>query len=70
MQHKKILGAKNIRHPLERSNVRLMRSSACSKYLMKSRPRGRFTLAAEYKVPVTRELEDALIKNTAVWRVP
>ncbi len=33
-------------------------------------PRGRFTLAAEYKVPVTRELEDALIKNTAVWRVP
>lgn len=31
-------------------------------------PRGRFTLAAEYQVPVTRELEDSLIKKTAVWR--
>ena len=32
-------------------------------------PKGRFTLAAEYLVAVTRELEDALIKRTAVWRV-
>ena len=32
-------------------------------------PRGRFTLAAEYLVPVTRELEDSLIKKTAVWRL-
>lgn len=32
-------------------------------------PKGRFELAAEYKVPVTRELEDALIKRTAVWRL-
>ena len=32
-------------------------------------PKGRFALAAEYKVPVTRELEDATIKNTAVWRL-
>ena len=32
-------------------------------------PKGRFTLAAEYQVAVTRELEDALIKKTAVWRV-
>ena len=32
-------------------------------------PRGRFTLAAEYQVPVTRELEDSLIKKTAVWRL-
>ena len=30
-------------------------------------PRNRFTLAAEYQVPVTRELEDAEIKRTAVW---
>ena len=30
-------------------------------------PAGRFTLAAEYQVPVTRELEDAEIKRTAVW---
>jgi len=30
-------------------------------------PRGRFALAAEYQVPVTRELEDAEIKRTAVW---
>lgn len=30
-------------------------------------PKGRFELAARYDVPVTRELEDALIKNTAVW---
>jgi predicted nicotinamide N-methyase len=33
-------------------------------------PKGRFDLAAEYQVPVTRELEDALIKKTAVWRMP
>lgn len=33
-------------------------------------PKGRFELAAEYEVPVTRELEDALIKRTAVWRMP
>ncbi|MBX9924783.1 MAG: 50S ribosomal protein L11 methyltransferase [Hyphomicrobiaceae bacterium] len=32
-------------------------------------PKGRFALAAEYQVPVTRELEDAEIKRTAVWRV-
>jgi predicted nicotinamide N-methyase len=32
-------------------------------------PGGRFTLAAEYQVAVTRELEDALIKRTAVWRL-
>ena len=32
-------------------------------------PKGRFMLAAEYEVTVTRELEDALIKKTAVWRV-
>lgn len=31
-------------------------------------PRGRFQQAAEYRVPVTRELEDAEIKRTAVWR--
>ena len=32
-------------------------------------PKGRFTLAAQYQVPVTRELEDSLVKTTAVWRV-
>jgi predicted nicotinamide N-methyase len=32
-------------------------------------PRGRFELLAEYGVPVTRELEDAEIKRTAVWRL-
>jgi predicted nicotinamide N-methyase len=31
-------------------------------------PRGRFTCVAEYQVPVTRELEDAEIKHTSVWR--
>ena len=31
-------------------------------------PRDRFVLAEAYQVPVTRELEDATIKNTAVWR--
>ncbi len=31
-------------------------------------PRGRFQQLAEYKVPVTRELEDAEIKRTAVWQ--
>lgn len=31
-------------------------------------PKGRFEPAAEYRVPVTRELEDAEIKQTAVWR--
>lgn len=31
-------------------------------------PRGRFEQAAEYRVPVTRELEDSEIKRTAVWR--
>jgi len=30
-------------------------------------PRHRFRLLAEYQVPVTRELEDAEIKQTAVW---
>lgn len=32
-------------------------------------PKGRFTSAAEYRVPVTRELEDAEIKRTCVWRL-
>ena len=32
-------------------------------------PAGRFALAAEYQVPVTRELEDAEIKRTSVWRL-
>jgi predicted nicotinamide N-methyase len=30
-------------------------------------PKDRFSLVAEYQVPVTRELEDALVKKTAVW---
>lgn len=30
-------------------------------------PKDRFALVAEYQVPVTRELEDALVKKTAVW---
>jgi predicted nicotinamide N-methyase len=33
-------------------------------------PEDRFRAAAEYAVPVTRELEDAEIKRTAVWRLP
>jgi predicted nicotinamide N-methyase len=32
-------------------------------------PRDRFDQVAEYRVPVTRELEDAEIKRTAVWRL-
>jgi predicted nicotinamide N-methyase len=32
-------------------------------------PRDRFEAVAEYRVPVTRELEDAEIKNAAVWRL-
>ncbi len=32
-------------------------------------PKGRFAKAAEYRVPVTRELEDAEIKQTAVWEI-
>jgi predicted nicotinamide N-methyase len=32
-------------------------------------PAGRFKLAAEYQVPVTRELEDAEIKRTSVWQL-
>jgi predicted nicotinamide N-methyase len=32
-------------------------------------PRDRFQAVAEYRVPVTRELEDAEIKNAAVWRL-
>ena len=32
-------------------------------------PKGRFAQAASYKVPVTRDLEDAEIKNAAVWRL-
>lgn len=32
-------------------------------------PAGRFTLAAEYQVPVTRELEDVEIKRTSVWQL-
>jgi predicted nicotinamide N-methyase len=30
-------------------------------------PTDRFARVAEYQVPVTRELEDALVKKTAVW---
>jgi predicted nicotinamide N-methyase len=33
-------------------------------------PSDRFRQVAEYSVPVTRELEDAEIKRTAVWRFP
>lgn len=32
-------------------------------------PKGRFAVLTEYKVPVTRELEDSEIKRTAVWSV-
>jgi predicted nicotinamide N-methyase len=32
-------------------------------------PRGRFEQLAEHRVPVTRELEDAEIKRTAVWQL-
>lgn len=32
-------------------------------------PRDRFTRVAHYEVPVTRELEDAEIKKTSVWRL-
>ncbi|MEQ1578624.1 MAG: methyltransferase, partial [Hyphomicrobium sp.] len=32
-------------------------------------PKDRFTRAAQYRVPVTRELEDAEIKNAAVWKL-
>lgn len=32
-------------------------------------PKDRFVAAAEYRVPVTRDLEDAEIKRTAVWRL-
>lgn len=32
-------------------------------------PKGRFASAAEYQVPVTRELEDAESKRTSVWRL-
>lgn len=32
-------------------------------------PRGRFRQLAEHSVPVTRELEDAEIKRTAVWQL-
>jgi predicted nicotinamide N-methyase len=31
-------------------------------------PRDRFEMLVEYQVPVTRELEDAELKRTAVWR--
>lgn len=31
-------------------------------------PRGRFEVAAEYQVPVARELEDVDLKKTTVWR--
>jgi predicted nicotinamide N-methyase len=33
-------------------------------------PKGLFEVAAVYAVPVTRELEDAEIKRTSVWRLP
>lgn len=32
-------------------------------------PKGRFLQVGDYQVPVTRELEDAEIKKTAVWRL-
>lgn len=32
-------------------------------------PQGRFTRVADYQVPVSRELEDADVKPTAVWRL-
>ena len=32
-------------------------------------PKDRFIAATEYRVPVTRELEDAEIKRTCVWRL-
>lgn len=32
-------------------------------------PHGRFEEVARYEVPVTRELEDALVKRTAVWKL-
>lgn len=32
-------------------------------------PREQLEPLAEYRVPVTREIEDAVIKNTAVWRL-
>jgi predicted nicotinamide N-methyase len=32
-------------------------------------PKDRFEAVAEYRVPVTRELEDAEIKHAAVWRL-
>ena len=32
-------------------------------------PKDRFEAVAEYRVPVTRELEDAEIKKAAVWRL-
>jgi predicted nicotinamide N-methyase len=32
-------------------------------------PRDRFAEVARYRVPVTRDLEDSEIKNTAVWRL-
>lgn len=31
-------------------------------------PKGHFTAVAEYRVPVTRELEDSEIKRTTVWK--
>lgn len=31
-------------------------------------PQGRFCQLARYQVPVTRELEDALVKTTSVWQ--
>lgn len=32
-------------------------------------PKGRFVQAGDYRVPVTRELEDSEIKKTAVWQL-
>ncbi len=32
-------------------------------------PRERLTKCAEYNVPVTRDLEDAEIKRSSVWRL-
>lgn len=51
--------------PLAKSGVLVLVGDPQRNYF----PRGRFREVAAYKVPVTRDLEDAEIKNTAVWQV-
>jgi predicted nicotinamide N-methyase len=46
--------------------ARVLIGDPCRTYF----PRDRFVQVAEYQVAVTRELEDAEIKRTAVWRYP